>query len=271
MKEEIKHRRPIEREGFAMLYHVLTLDKSLSDGAFRLYALLLKYAQQKDHAYPGLERLAEELDKTRVTISRLMAELVSKKLVSRQRRRGTSSITWLEDLNEVYGECIENDTTESVRIKNDTSFVSKMIRKEEEVKKKKKIPRATDYLSHCAEIEKNQQEEKQWSTPASGDGIVSEAIDYLYALMGSDPPRAGGATWHRIYNTIEPVLKERNVRDIAKVRIALVNFRDESPVTFRPFYKSFADQLDEYLGRTDGDGRKVIRENTDRKVIRVGR
>lgn len=55
--DEIRFRRRIEEAGYSILYHVLTLDGELSDQAFRLYSLLLKYAQQKDYAYPGVKRL----------------------------------------------------------------------------------------------------------------------------------------------------------------------------------------------------------------------
>lgn len=86
-----------------MLYHVLTLDKKLSDGAFRVYALLLKYARQGDGCWPGIERLATDLGKGERSIKRLLAELESRGLITRERRYGRSSLTWLEDLEAVYG------------------------------------------------------------------------------------------------------------------------------------------------------------------------
>lgn len=151
MADEIRFRRQIEDAGYSVLYHVLTLDRGLSDQAFRLYSLLLKYAQQKSHAYPGVKRLAEDLGKSEVSVSRALAELKERGLISRQRRFGTSTITWIEDPNQVYGdileqtcESVENDSTEGHDpikndsteghdpIKNDRSFLSKMIGKEKE-------------------------------------------------------------------------------------------------------------------------------------------
>jgi len=102
--EEVRFRNPIQRHGFAILYHVLTLDKGLSDGAFRLYALLLKYAQQKDFAYPGVERLAQDLGVSTRTILNRLAELEEHKMITRQRRFGKSAITWIEDLAQAYAE-----------------------------------------------------------------------------------------------------------------------------------------------------------------------
>ena len=105
--EEIRFRNPIQRHGFAIVYHVLTLDKTLSDGAFRLYALLLKYAQQKNHAYPGVQRLADDLGTSERTIKSRLAELEQPGLITRQRRFGKSSITWIEDLTEVYANYLD--------------------------------------------------------------------------------------------------------------------------------------------------------------------
>ena len=100
--EQMRFRRPVHALGFAMIYHVLTLDRELSDGAFRLYALLLKYARQKDACWPGLERLAEDLGKGVPTVKRRLAELVDRGLVTRERRFMRSSVTWIEDLEEAY-------------------------------------------------------------------------------------------------------------------------------------------------------------------------
>ncbi len=156
-KDEIRFRRRIEEVGYSILYHVLTLDRELSDQAFRLYSLLLKYAQQKDYAYPGIERLAEDLGKGEKSIRRAMSELMQRGLITRQWRFGTSSITWIEDPNDVYGDALEraceavkndrtddhdpvkNDRTEDHEaVKNDLSIRSKMTAKEKEDKNNKR-------------------------------------------------------------------------------------------------------------------------------------
>ena len=155
--DEIRFRRRIEEAGYSILYHVLTLDGELSDPAFRLYSLLLKYAQQKDYAYPGVKRLAEDLSKSEKSVKRALAELRRRGLISRQRRFGTSTITYIEDPNEVYGDLlaqmcegvkndptgdhdgVKNDPTDDHEgVKNDPSLGSKMTPKEKEDKKNKR-------------------------------------------------------------------------------------------------------------------------------------
>ena len=146
MADEIRFRRQIEEAGYSILYHVLTLDVELSDQAFRLYSLLLKYAQQKDHAWPGIPRLAENLGKSQRSIERAIAELVKKGIISRQRRFGTSTITWIEDLNEVYKDVLERmcesdkngGTGEHDPDKNGGTVPTKMSCKEEEDKNNKR-------------------------------------------------------------------------------------------------------------------------------------
>jgi len=96
--EPLRFRSTVKQPGWAQVYHILTLDKELSDGAFRLYALLLKYARQSGGCWPGVNRLAQDLGKAKSTIKIRLAELTERGLITRERRFGTSSITWIEDL-----------------------------------------------------------------------------------------------------------------------------------------------------------------------------
>lgn len=100
--EQLRFRRRIDQAGWARLSHALTLDHTLSDGAYRLYALLLKYARQASGCWPGVRRLAQDLGKTERTITNRLADLTNKGLVTRERRFGRSSVTWIEDLEKVY-------------------------------------------------------------------------------------------------------------------------------------------------------------------------
>ena len=100
--EPLRSKSTVKQLGWAQVYHVLTLDKELSDGAFRLYALLLKYARQSGGCWPGVERLTRDLGKTKSTIKARLAELAERGLVTRERRFGVSSITRMEDLEQVY-------------------------------------------------------------------------------------------------------------------------------------------------------------------------
>lgn len=104
---EVKFRSPKRQVGYAQVWHVLTLDKGLSDQAYRLYALLLKYAQQKDNAYPTVETLADELGKKERSVLMSLKELVINGLISREKRPGTSTMTWIEEIDIVYKQELE--------------------------------------------------------------------------------------------------------------------------------------------------------------------
>ena len=73
-RDGLAFRNPVKRKGWAQVYHVLTMDEELSDGAFRLYVLLLKYAQQRGGCWPGRERLARDLGTTTRTIDRRITD-----------------------------------------------------------------------------------------------------------------------------------------------------------------------------------------------------
>ncbi|MBD3256731.1 MAG: hypothetical protein GF383_16675 [Candidatus Lokiarchaeota archaeon] len=114
-RDGLAFRSPVKREGWAQVYHVLTTDENLSDGAFRLYVLLLKYAQQRGGCWPGRERLARELGTTTRTIDRRLAELTERGLITRvQRGKGVTAMTWIEDLETVYS---EEDTSPDKNVK----------------------------------------------------------------------------------------------------------------------------------------------------------
>jgi len=144
--ENVVFRNPVQKFGFAQMAHLMGIDPELSDGAYRTYARYIKYAQQKGQCFPGAERMARDRKKTRVTISRHTAELVRLGYITRERRLGTSSMTYIEDVNQIprlielakqadTGECITDDTNEC--IPGNTAAVSRPIPKEEEVKDKK--------------------------------------------------------------------------------------------------------------------------------------
>ena len=83
--EPLRSRSTVKQLGWAQVYHILTLNNELSDGAFRLYVLLLKYARQSRRCWPGVERLARDLDKAKSTIKAQLAELTERRLITRER------------------------------------------------------------------------------------------------------------------------------------------------------------------------------------------
>lgn len=74
------------RAGFAQVPNRILRMKGLSHGARLTYALLLSYAWQKGSCFPGQERLAEDLDVSRQSISTYLRELKTKGLIIVKRR-----------------------------------------------------------------------------------------------------------------------------------------------------------------------------------------
>jgi len=129
-------RRAVEQAGFARLSHLIVTDPDLSDGAVRLYARLLWYARQDIRCWPGRDRLAHDLNVSKPTIDRRLAELVDRGLITREQRLNQSAMTWIEDLAEVYKETVDNSVPikndKDVPIKNDKDMsLSNLIGKEE--------------------------------------------------------------------------------------------------------------------------------------------
>jgi hypothetical protein len=96
--EEVRFRNPVKALGFAQIPHVVTRDQRISDGAYRLYAIYLSYAMQKDACWPNQQTLADHLQVDVRTVRRYNQELVDAGYINRQRRLGAASITWIEDL-----------------------------------------------------------------------------------------------------------------------------------------------------------------------------
>lgn len=122
--EGLAFRNPVDALGFGLVHHILTLDQEISDGAYRLYALLLKYARDTAGCWPGRKRLAEDLGKSVPTVERRLAELVKRGLITRQQRLNQTAMTWIEDPRDVYADAvpIKNDGDEAahpVPIKNE--------------------------------------------------------------------------------------------------------------------------------------------------------
>lgn len=118
-KTEIEHRNPIRQIGFAQIEHIIGLDVDLSDGAYRTLSILHFYWQQKDVAYPSIETLARVRGKDCATIRRHLAELGDKGIISRARRFGTSSLTYLEDLPQEYQEAAAHMVEERINARNE--------------------------------------------------------------------------------------------------------------------------------------------------------
>lgn len=153
-EEEVVFKNPIRELGFAQIEHIIGLDTDLSDGAYRTLSILHYFWQQKKSAYPSIETLAKLRGKSERTISEHLAELETKQIITRARRMGTSSMTYLEDLPQEYKDAAAAILTERMQ----------------------KTARKTGRKLHVVDAENFQQritreEEQEKKSPAAANGI----------------------------------------------------------------------------------------------------
>ncbi len=72
--------------GFTQVPNFILVSKKVSVGAKLTYAMLLKYAWQKDFCYPGQERLADDIGVTKRSVVTFMKELESAGFIKIERR-----------------------------------------------------------------------------------------------------------------------------------------------------------------------------------------
>jgi hypothetical protein len=94
-----KSTRP-SAQGYAQVYHVITEDASLSDGAFRTHVALLRFARM-GQTYVSREQLATVRGKTTATISAHLTELQELGYITRQERKELTSITNIVPIDSV--------------------------------------------------------------------------------------------------------------------------------------------------------------------------
>jgi len=94
-----------KRYGFAQISHLVTEDKLLSDLAIRVYLALLKYAMNKNYCFPGQDKIAETLGKSRSSIFRGLNELRNRGLVSwKTRGLNKTNLYVLKPVSQLYAE-----------------------------------------------------------------------------------------------------------------------------------------------------------------------
>lgn len=74
------------RRGFTQVPNFLLKSKTLSAGDKMTFAMLLSYAWQNDHCFPGQERLAKDLGLTDRSVRSHLKSLEAKGLLTIQRR-----------------------------------------------------------------------------------------------------------------------------------------------------------------------------------------
>lgn len=77
---------PVSAHGFTQVPNVILEDPSLSLGAKMCYAMLLRYAWQKESCFPGQEALAEGLGISRRSVVTFLKELEHSGYVEKTRR-----------------------------------------------------------------------------------------------------------------------------------------------------------------------------------------
>jgi len=85
-KRSLIFRNPNLSHGFTQIPNMVLRDPTLSCNAKVLYMLLLSYAWQDKECFPGQSRLAGGMGCTQRTITRTLAELKKRKLISWDRR-----------------------------------------------------------------------------------------------------------------------------------------------------------------------------------------
>jgi len=221
--ERIQYRRMVDQAGFARVCHLVTLDTELSDGAVRLYLLLLMYARDKDNCWPGVERLAQELDKTERTIERRLGELTNRGLITRQQRLNISAMTWIEDLEEVYNPSLTKMSGTAV----DNSVSDKNVRDDPD-----KIVRDMS----LTKMSDKQETEKETDMNGDGDLIKEQKQSHtLLAAFGVNGPvaqrLAQTCTLDQVEGWLEYAADAKNLRD--PVAFAVKMLRDGEPVPER--------------------------------------
>jgi len=94
---DVHFENPVKQLGYAMVYHVATLDDELSAEALRTLLVYTMFAQQKNACWPSRKTVAQMRKKDVATITRHNQELERLGYIKRQKRSGTSSITILTD------------------------------------------------------------------------------------------------------------------------------------------------------------------------------
>jgi hypothetical protein len=77
---------PVSAHGFTQVPNVILEDPSLSLGAKMCYAMLLRYAWQKESCFPGQESLAQGLGISKRSVVTFLKELESSGYVEKMRR-----------------------------------------------------------------------------------------------------------------------------------------------------------------------------------------
>lgn len=186
----IQFRNPIDHVGFARISHLVTLNHALSCGAYRLYGVLLIYARQSRHAFPGQDRLARHLGVTDRCVRNWLKELETEKLLTIDQRGLTQTNRyWIEEpkvpktlteeeQNLLFGPSTNDRNTASDQTGNtpsDRNEISEQARNEISDKKETELRRNKEQqLQRCtrAETPAAAKEKRATPEPPTPDPII---------------------------------------------------------------------------------------------------
>ena len=94
-------RNAFKQIGFAKLSHAIGLDDRLSDGAYRTLSIYLRYAHQNPSCWPSIRTIAKDRNKATCTIALHNKELETLGYITRERRTGKTTLTVIEDVEEI--------------------------------------------------------------------------------------------------------------------------------------------------------------------------
>jgi len=102
MNEKVfyEYENPAEALGFAGVYHVVTRDQELSDGAFRTFVHYLEYAQQSGTAWPAHETIMANRGISMRNLSRHKAELVKRGYIEIKHRSNKTSLIIIKSVTQ---------------------------------------------------------------------------------------------------------------------------------------------------------------------------
>src|ERR1043165_7623633 len=76
----------VTNRGYTRVPNFLLETRSISPGAKFAYAILLKYAYEKDFCFPGQERMAEDMGVTRQSVNTYVKELQKARYIDVKRK-----------------------------------------------------------------------------------------------------------------------------------------------------------------------------------------
>jgi len=106
MEEQIetRYRNETASLGFVQLPTLVLCDKRLTSTKKILYAMFLRYAGSDNYCFPGIGKIAKGLGLQVRQVYNLIKDLEDLGLITREQREGRSSVYWIEEMANAYGE-----------------------------------------------------------------------------------------------------------------------------------------------------------------------